>query len=289
MLDQRERYINPYTDFGFKKLFGTAMNKELLISFLNALLVDKEKPITDIHYLNTEHLGEYAGNRSSIFDVYCRAEDGSHFIVEMQKGQQHYFKDRTVYYAASVIREQAPKGEWDYRLQDVYTVSILNFTLPESKFPEDSYRHEVVLMDKEFKEVFYDKLTFIYLEMPKFNKTEDELSNLFEKWMFVLKNLYRLLERPVALQERVFENLFKAAEIAYFTPEERWAYEESVKIFRDNTNVANFAVEEAEKKGEIKGQAKEKRANAKKMKAKGYLIDDITEITGLTKEEIEKL
>ena len=289
MLDQRERYINPYTDFGFKKLFGTAMNKELLISFLNALLVDKEKPITDIHYLNTEHLGEYAGNRSSIFDVYCQAEDGSHFIVEMQKGQQHYFKDRTVYYAASVIREQAPKGEWDYRLQDVYTVSILNFTLPESKFPEDSYRHEVVLMDKEFKEVFYDKLTFIYLEIPKFNKTEDELSNLFEKWMFVLKNLYRLLERPVALQERVFEKLFKAAEIAYFTPEERWAYEESVKIFRDNTNVANFAVEEAEKKGEIKGQAKEKRANAKKMKAKGYPIDDIFEITGLTKEEIEKL
>ena len=149
--EQRERYINPYTDFGFKKLFGTAMNKQLLISFLNALLEGKEKPITDIHYLNTEHIGEYAGNRNSIFDVFCQADDGSHFIVEMQKGQQHYFKDRTVYYAASVIREQAPKGAWDYRLQDVYTVSLLNFTLPENKFPDDSYRHEVVLMDKEFK------------------------------------------------------------------------------------------------------------------------------------------
>ena len=305
MLDQRERYINPYTDFGFKKLFGTAMNKDLLISFLNALLEGKERPITDIHYLNTEHLGEYAGSRSSVFDVYCQADDDSHFIVEMQKGQQHYFKDRTVYYAASVIREQAPKGEWDYRLQDVYTVSILNFTLPESKFPDDSYRHEVVLMDKEYKEVFYDKLTFIYLEMPKFNKTEEELSGLFEKWMFVLKNLYNLFERPVALQERVFENLFKAAEIARFTPEERWIYEESVKRFRDNTNVANFAVEEAEKKGIEKGMAKglakgiekgiekgkaeEKHENAKKMKELGASIDFIMQVTGLCKEEIDKI
>ena len=289
MAMQQERYINPYTDFGFKKLFGTAMNKQLLISFLNALLEGKEKPITDIHYLNTEHLGEYAGNRSSIFDVYCQAEDGSHFIVEMQKGQQHYFKDRTVYYAASVIREQAPKGEWDYRLQDVYTVSLLNFTLPENKFPDDSYRHEVVLMDKEFKQVFYDKLTFIYLEMPKFNKTEDELDGIFEKWMFVLKNLYRLLDRPVALQEKVFTMLFDAAEIARFTPEERRAYEESVKIFRDNINVTNFAVSEAEKKGRAEGEYSKALKVARSFKAKGYPIEDIMEATELTKEEIEKL
>ena len=287
--ERRERYINPYTDFGFKKLFGTAMNKELLIGFLNALLDGKEKPITDIHYLNTEHLGEYAGNRSSIFDVYCQAEDGSHFIVEMQKGQQHYFKDRTVYYAASVIRKQAPKGKWDYRLQDVYTVSLLNFTLPEDKFPDDSYRHEVMLMDKEFKQVFYDKLTFIYLEMPKFNKAEEELDNLFEKWMFVLKNLYRLLERPAALQEKVFTMLFEAAEIARFTPEERRAYEESVKIFRDNTNVADFAVEQAEKKGRAEGEYSKALKVARSFKAKGYPIEDIMEATELTKEEIEKL
>ena len=290
MLEERcERYINPYTDFGFKKLFGTAMNKQLLISFLNALLEGKEKPITDIHYLNTEHLGEYAGNRNSIFDVYCQADDGSHFIVEMQKGQQHYFKDRTVYYAASVIREQAPKGAWDYRLQDVYTVSLLNFTLPENKFPDDSYRHEVVLMDKEFKQVFYDKLTFIYLEMPKFNKTEHELDGIFEKWMFVLKNLYRLLDRPVALQEKVFTMLFDAAEIARFTPEERRAYEESVKIFRDNINVTNFAVSEAEKKGRAEGEYSKALKVARSFKAKGYPIEDIMEATELTKEEIEKL
>lgn len=279
--EQRERYINPYTDFGFKKLFGTAMNKELLISFLNALLEGKEKPITDIHYLNTEHLGEYAGNRNSIFDVYCQAEDGSHFIVEMQKAEQFYFKDRTVYYAASVIREQAPKGAWDYRLQDVYTVSLLNFTFPNGEFPDDSYRHEVVLMDKEFKQVFYDKLTFIYLEMPKFNKTEDELEDMFDKWLFVLKNLARLWERPAALQERVFEKLFKAAEIARFTLEERRGYEDSVKVYRDLNNAINTAKRDV--------RMEEKLATAQRMKADGLPIKMIAKYTELTLEQIENL
>ena len=283
----QERYINPYTDFGFKKLFGTAMNKELLISFLNALLEGKEKPITDIHYLNTEHLGEYAGNRNSIFDVYCQTTDGTHFIVEMQKAEQYFFKDRTVYYAAAVIRDQAPKGEWNYQLQDVYTVSLLNFTFPE--FPDDSYRHEVVLMDKELKQVFYDKLTFIYLEMPKFNKTENELVNLFEKWMFVLKNLYRLLDRPVALQEKVFNRLFEAAESALFTPDERWAYEESVKNFRDLKNTMDTSFVKGLAEGKAEGKAEEKLANAKKMMELGASTDFIMQVTGFTKEEIINL
>ena len=290
MIDERrERYINPYTDFGFKKLFGTEMNKNLLISFLNALLEGKEKTISDIHYLNTEHLGEYAGNRNSIFDVYCEAEDGSKFIVEMQKAEQFYFKDRTVYYAASVIREQAPRGSWDYHLQDVYTVSLLNFTFPNEEYPDNSYRHEVVLMDKEFKQVFYDKLTFIYLEMPKFNKTEDELDGLFEKWMFVLKNLYRLLDRPKALQERVFTQLFEQAEIAKYTPEERIQYENSVKVWRDNDNTVNTAYDKGVAAGEVKGKAEEKLDTAKRMKADGMSADLIAKYTGLSVEEINQL
>ena len=156
-------------------------------------------------------------------------------------------------------------------------MSLLNFTFPNGEFPDDSYRHEVILMDKEFKQVFYDKLTFIYLEMPKFNKTEDELDNLFEKWMFVLKNLYRLLDRPMALQEKVFTMLFDAAEIARFTPEERRAYEESVKVFRDNKNT----VDTSYTKGKIE--------IAQRMKAMGFDIKIIAEATQLSPEQIEKL
>ena len=104
-----ERYVNFYTDFAFKKLFGTEINKELLISFLNALLHGREK-IEDITYLNAEHLGTQEYDRRAVFDVYCKNEKGEHFIVEMQKGEQQFFKDRSIYYSTFAIREQAPRG-----------------------------------------------------------------------------------------------------------------------------------------------------------------------------------
>ena len=247
--DTKERFINPYTDFGFKKLFGTEMNKDLLISFLNALFNGSEKEIEDVQYLNGENLGDGYGDRRSIFDVYCMAKDGSRFIVEMQKAEQTYFKDRSVYYATTPIRQQAPKGKWDYHLEEVYTVGILNFEFPNNEYPADSYRHEIKLKDVEDNHVFYDKLTFVYLEMPKFNKTEDELTSMFEKWMFVLRNLSRLLERPKALQDRVFQKLFDQAEIAKYSDAERRQYEASQKEYWDYTST----LETAERKGEVKG------------------------------------
>jgi predicted transposase/invertase (TIGR01784 family) len=170
--ENKERYINPYTDFGFKKLFGTEMNKDLLISFLNALFNDNKKEIEDVQYLNSEHLGDGYGDRRAVFDVYCQTREGAHFIVEMQKAEQSYFKDRSLYYSTFAIREQAPKGkEWDYHLEDVYTVGVLNFKFPDDEYPADRFRHEIKLKDVEDNHIFYDKLTFVYLEMPKFNKT----------------------------------------------------------------------------------------------------------------------
>ena len=248
--DTKERFINPYTDFGFKKLFGTEMNKDLLISFLNALFNGSKKEIEDVQYLNGENLGDGYGDRRSIFDVYCMVKDGSRFIVEMQKAEQTYFKDRSVYYATTPIRQQAPKGKWDYHLEEVYTVGILNFEFPNNEYPADSYRHEIKLEDVEDHHVFYDKLTFVYLEMPKFNKTENELTTMFEKWMFVLRNLSRLLERPKALQDRVFQKLFDQAEIAKYSDAERRQYEASQKEYWDYTST----LETAERKGALKGK-----------------------------------
>ena len=274
--DRKERYINPYTDFGFKKLFGTEMNKDLLISFLNALFRD-EKVIKDVKYLNSEQLGVAFRDRRAIFDVYCESENGEKFIVEMQKVEQNYFKDRSIYYATFPIRDQSLRGDWDFQLKGVYTVGILNFVFPDNEYDEECYHHEVKLMDTKDKHVFFDKLTFVYLEMPKFNKTEDQLENMFDKWLFVLRNLSRLLERPAALQERVFEKLFRQAEIAKFTPEERQDYEDSVKVYRDLKN----SIETAE--------WKKAKAIAQKLKAKGYPAEDIADATGLSVEEIEAL
>ena len=277
---QQERYINPYTDFGFKKLFGTEMNKELLISFLNALFNGKEN-IKDIHYLPSERFGIY-GNRRAIFDVYCENGNGDNFIVEMQNAYQQFYKDRSVFYSTFPIRDQARLGdEWNYELKKVYTVGILNFEFKEDEYSKDCLHHEVKLLDTTDHHVFYDKLTYIYLEMPKFNKTEDELVTMFDKWLFVLKNLSRLLERPKALQEKVFTKLFEAAEIARFTPEERRGYEDSVKVYRDINNIVATAKKDV--------RIEEKRATAQRMKAKGYPMEDIAEMTELSIAEIEKL
>lgn len=275
-----ERYINPYTDFGFKKLFGTELNKDLLISFLNALF-DGKQVITDVRYMNSEHLGIYSGERRAIFDVYCENEQGEKFIVEMQNVYQQFFKDRSVFYSTFPIREQALQGDWNFELKSVYTIGILNFVFPEDEYSKDCLFHEVKLMDTEDKHVFFDKLTFMYIEMPKFNKTENELVTMLDKWLFVLRNLSRLMERPAALQERIFTRLFEQAEIAKFSPEDQRQYEDSIKAYRDINNAINTAKKEAKEE--------EKIDMANKMKLKGFSIDDIADITGLSPDEIAKL
>ena len=287
-----ERYVNPYTDFGFKKLFGTELNKDLLISFLNALLRDKPE-ITDLTYLNNEPLGEGILDRKAVFDVYCKMADGTRIIVEMQKTDQAYFKDRSIYYSTYPIREQAPKGKWDYHLEDVYTVGILNFTFPDDEYPSDSLIHEIKLKDVEDNHVFYDKLTFVYLEMPKFNKKEEELETMFDKWMFALSNLARLLERPKALQERIFARLFEQAEVARFTPEERNEYVASKKEFWDLyssiSTSYNKGWAEGREEGRAEGRSEERLANAKALLANGVPLEVIVNSLHLTDEETATL
>ena len=293
--DIKDRYINPYTDFGFKKLFGTEMNKDLLVSFINSLLHGREQ-IKELTYLNTEHLGTGESDRRAVFDVYCENEYGEKFLVEMQRGEQQFFKDRSLYYATFPIREQARRGDWDYELQRVYVIGILNFSF-DGTHP-DKYSHEVQLREEDTHEVFYDKLTFIYLEMPKFNKPAGELDGMFEKWLFVLKNLSRLLERPAALQDRVFTKLFDAAEIAKlftklfdaaeiakFDKAEYEAYEESLKALRDWKNVLETAEKKAREEGVLKGRMDV----ARRMKSAGVPIDVISQWSGLSEDEINQL
>jgi len=284
MTEIAEKYLNLFTDFGFKKLFGEEVNKDLLIDFLNTLLVG-EQQIKDLTYLKNEHLSSTDTARKGIFDLYCENEKGEKFIVEIQKAKQDFFKDRSVYYSTFPIQEQAKLGKWNFELKAVYTIGILNFIFEDHKSEPDKLMHKIKLSDIEKKTVFYDKLTYIYLELPKFTKEENELKTQFDKWLYVLKHLQNLQNRPKALQERVFEKLFKAAEIAKFTLQERQEYEDSLKYLRDFTNIVDTAREE----GEINGEKKKAIEVAKALKSKNMPVKDISEITGLSKEEIEKL
>ena len=297
----RERYINPHTDFGFKRLFGSEFNKELLISFLNAMF-HGEQNVRDITYLNSEQLGERNDARRAIFDVYCENDKGEKFIVEMQNVYQEFFKDRTIYYSTFPIREQAQRGgDWDFQLSPVYTIGLLNFNFAEGLQSARRWHHEVKLMEVDTHEVFYDKLTYIYVEIPKFDKKETELVTMYDKWMYVLKNLSALMQRPSALQERVFTRLFEQAEISKFNPQELKSYEDSVNAYRDIENAIKTAEKKKYAEGEADGMAKglakglaKGRINgltevAKNMLAKGMPIGVIAEMTGLSETEIDAL
>ena len=280
-----DRYISLLTDFGFKRIFGTAPNKELLINFLNTLF-NGRKVIRDLKYGNTEHIGELYSDRKAIFDVYCEGEDGEKFIVEMQNASQKYFKDRSLFYSTFPIREQAPKTEkWDYSLHPVYTVAILNYDMHEAAFDEREMHHLVKLCDTTTHRVFYDKLEFIYVEVAKFDKRAEELQTMYDKWLFVLKNLARLDKRPDSLRDKIFDRLFKIAEIAKFTDTERYEYEDSLKSYRDLKN----CIDDAEDRGVARRQEKEKMETIKRLKAAHTPIGTIALATGLTEEEIRLL
>jgi len=294
----QERYVNFYTDFAFKRLFGTEVNKELLISFLNSLFSGREV-IRDLRYLNVEHLGHVATERKAVFDIYCENENGEKILIEMQKAEQDFFKDRSIFYSTFPIQEQAPQGRWNFELKRVYTIGILNFTFDDS---DDGYlHHEVKLVDMKSGKVFYDKLTYIYLEMPKFLKSESELTTLFDKWLYAIKNLATLMDQPAALQETVFSRFFEQAEIAALDKDELRGYRESQKDFWD----LNSVIETAQKRGWTEGRAEGRaegrtegeaigaeranRENAASMKSEGIPYSVISRITGLSEEVISNL
>jgi predicted transposase/invertase (TIGR01784 family) len=306
-MEIKERFIDPFTDFGFKKLFGSEPNKDLLIDFLNELLKGR-KLIKNLTYSKNEHLGKTPEARKAVFDLYCENENGEKFIIELQKVNQQFFKDRSIYYSTFPIQEQAIGGDyWNYQLKEIYTVGIMDFAFDDNH-PEQ-FQHEVMLIETKTKEVFYDKLIFIYLEMPKFVKDEAELVTRFDKWLYLLKNLNKFREIPSILQERLFKKLFAIAELSNLNETEMNAYEASLKDKRDWRNAMEYAMTKARKegieegigkgiekgikkgieKGIEKGRKAEKEEMAKQMKNENFAIDIISRLTGLSIEEINRL
>lgn len=306
---RKMRYIDPLTDWGFKRLFGSEMNKEILLGFLQDLF--PEKDIRDISYLGNENAGATSGDRKAVFDVSCRTEKGEEFIVEMQKAPQEYFRDRALYYSTFPLQRQAPKGDWDFRLTPVYMVGILNFGLVHNV--RDELREKVremrvfryELTETTLGERMTDNLAFVFLELERFGKSEDGLETMLDKWMYVLKNLSRLTERPAELQERIFRRLFEAARIAAFTREELDEYTNDMMTENDRRNAIDYARKQGLAEGRAEGRAEgviagraEGRAEgemvgklsvARRMLAAGLDPKMISEMTGLAEPEIRGL
>ena len=285
----KAKYINPFTDFGFKKIFGEEASKPLLIDFLNALLPQASK-IVDLTFKNTEQLPQTEADRKAIYDIYCESENGEKFIVELQKNKQNYFKDRTIYYSTFPIQEQADRGTWAYELKAVYCIGILDFTFDDHKGePEKREVVHTIKLKNQNNQIFYDKLTYIYLEMPNFKLVENELVTRLDKWLFFIKHLEDFQTIPTIFADEIFTQAFEKAELAKFEPAEMDSYQRSLKIFRDNKNTFDYAIETATKTALEQGLLQGRIEVAKQLKDNGISVEIIAKSTGLTKEEIDKL
>jgi predicted transposase/invertase (TIGR01784 family) len=227
-------------------------------------------------------------DRKVVFDIYCTNQRGEKFIVEMQKARQMYFKDRSLFYATFPIQEQATSGNWNFQLKAVYSISILDFILNE-KDTAVNYLHKIKLIDSETCQVFSNKLTFVYIEMPKFNKDQDELNSKFEKWLYLLKYLPKLQNLPAKMQEKIFKKVMNVAELAKLNRKERAAYEHSLKNYRDLQNVKDSYFEEGKLEGMIEGRIEGKIETAINARKQGLPMDLIVAITQLSEAELNKI
>ena len=289
----KAKYINLMVDWSFKRVFGTEVNKDILIEFLKVIF--PQFAITDITYIPTEQLGIMEDDRKAIFDVLCKTEDGKTFLVEMQRGAQKHFFERALYYTSFPIMKQGKKAiakeeegaePWDFSLDGVFFLGILDFEYEQDEMTEHRYQ---LLETKTLKQMT-DKLEFVFVEVAKFDKREDELETDLDKWLYLLKNMSTLLERPAALRDRVFGRLFDVAEYARLDDEERKNYVEAMNTARDTHNQIAYAHETGHKEGREEGIeiGLEKKAYeiAQRMIAKGLDVDTIADLTGLTMDQI---
>ena len=289
----KAKYINLMVDWSFKRVFGTEVNKDILIEFLK--VVFPQFAITDITYIPTEQLGIMEDDRKAIFDVLCKTEDDKTFLVEMQRGAQKHFFERALYYTSFPIMKQGKKAiakeeeegakPWNFSLDGVFFLGILDFEYEQDEMTEHRYQ---LLETKTLKQMT-DKLEFVFVEVAKFDKSEDELETDLDKWLYLLKNMSTLLERPAALRDRIFGRLFDVAEYARLDDEERKNYVESMNTARDTYNQIDYALNKGIGIGLEMGCEKKACEIAQKMITKGLDVDTIADLTGLTKEAVAKL
>lgn len=281
--------INPFSDYGFKLIFGREESKPLLIGFLNSLLTG-EKEILDLTYLNTEQLPEVKDGRRSIYDVYCTTTDNESIIVEMQFEGHANFKERALYYLSRTIANQGERGsDWQFKVNAVYGVFFMNFRFTDSK----KFRTDVILADRDTGELFCDKLRQVFLELPQFTKSESECDTNFDRWIYTLKNMEDLKTIPFQPYIETFRQLEKITNLAGMSKEERMQYDESVKVYRDNMATLEYATQKGLRMGREEGRQEGLKEGmlsvARSLKSRGTASAEIAEITGLSVDEINAL
>ncbi|MBQ9242324.1 MAG: Rpn family recombination-promoting nuclease/putative transposase [Proteobacteria bacterium] len=320
-------FVNPFTDFGFKRIFGQEAHKRLLIGFLNALF-EGDFVVKDLVYRDKEQLGETKHDRSVIYDIYCMLDDGSSVIVEMQNKKEVNFDDRALYYASKSFASQGEKGDaWRYGCASVIGVYFLNFN---QEGLGDAFRtdFEITKTRKVFAHTafapkwrtpirfgvprrvpFAKRLRMVFLQMPEFTLTEAECKTDLEKWAYIMNHMEKLSTIPWAAQEELYEELSKVSSVAALSQNERAVYEENLRQYRDNLATLeasyldgkNDGLEEGRKEGRMEGR-KEGRMEGRKegrMEGRKEIVRNLMALnvsdeiimrsTGMSLDEVQKL
>ena len=297
--------MNPFTDVGFKHLFGREVSKELLLELLRVILGDERK-VKSISLLNKEKVPKSLNQKVIIYDILCEDEDGTKFIVEIQNQYQDYFLDRALYYLCRMIDEQGLRGSaWNYEIYPVYGIFFLNFKIA----PLTKFRTDVILADRETGRMVNSKMRHIYLSLPYFTKREEECETDFDRWMYLLKNMDSFEKIPEYAPKSVFGKILEVADVASLNEEERWEYDQALKHYRDYNNTLHTSYRQGKEEGYTKGRTegeaigltkgksigKEEgkseatRQMLRNMQAMGMDMATMAQITKLSEEEVAKL
>ena len=275
------RYARIIMDDWFKRTFGTEPNKGLLIMLLKELI--PEHDIKDLTYVQQEHINPFPGKKDALIDVECVDTDGTRFIVEMQVARQRFFYERSLFYSTFGIQQQVEKSSsMDYGFPPVYFVGFMDFSLHEGS---DRVLYRYSLRENQTGEEMTGSLQFVFLELTNCRKALTPEATLLDNFCYALHNMEHLTDRPEELKEEIFKRLFKTAEIATFTPEERIKYENDMTTERDIQNYISYARE----KGLEEGRAEGRMETARNMLADEISIDLVAKYTGLSIEQVKEL
>ena len=273
------KYADLLDDIAFKLVFGQESTKNVMIEFLNQVIPDRT--IVDVDFADKEIHPDLRDKKTSIYDLLCTTDDGSRIIVELQKRKQDSYAERMLYYSMHQVLKQVEAGTSSFDFCPIYVISILNFTIDQNN-DLDNVKTVYRLMEEKYRTLLTDRLTYIFIELPKFVKTAEELDgDVLEGMYFCLKNMQKLQERPEALKHEVFDTIFEMGELLEMDEDTRYKIIENMTTERDLKNQLDYARKE--------GKAEAQLEIARKLKMSGVDNDTILNTTGLDKETIETL
>ena len=285
------KYADLLDDDVFKLVFGRESTKDVMIEFLNQVIPDRR--IADLEFIDKEMHPVERDCKGAVYDMFCKTDDGSRIIVEVQRRKQPFYPERALYYSTFQIQRQVEAGAEEYDFLPVYVVNLLDFEMDK-----DSSDRKVMsvyrLYEEQSHRLLTDRVTFIFIELPKFNKTIDELDgNILEGMYFCFKNMTVLDSRPEVLDHQVFAKIFEASELYNMDEITRDKVLHKMTTERDLRNQMAYARKEAIAEGLAEGRAEgiieAKIQIARNMRSMDLDIKMIAEATGLAIEEIEKL